>query len=1121
MERQIQVFFSNRVECLYSNFKEQLFSARTSPFTKRRVIVPSPAMKTWLMMQMADDSELGIAAGIKVSYLEPTLHEILQTLSANPEQIPKECSHLELALRIEAEIREVVQSKQELWGPLITYLQCLKGGKEPLNQKSERRLIALADKLALLFQQYGKFGAVMLRRWKLTEEGGWQAELWRRVLGETYPESFEWRSEDTEVHVFAMSYLSQQQHRILTSFSETHQVNYYLLSPCQLFWSDILSDREGQKLQKYWSRQGTSENQQFALEEYLYDRNPLLANFGRLGREMALQVEESGAITHEDYKNVHETNSLTLLEGVQSDMLLLRNPNSEKKIDLSKDDSFQVHVASSRMREVQILYDTILRIIERRAKDDDPICPEDFVVMAPDIMEYEPYIRAVFNDKESQLNCQIMDLHMLSQNSLIQGFFHLISLSFGRWDAASLLQLLEYPAFRKKHGITSDDVSRIRGWVQAADVRWGEDIQHREELLRKHHGSCSLVDKSSAGTWKQGMERLLAGMAMIIPHEEAENPELKVIPLPLIETTETELFGKWFSLMHSLREDLQLLSDGSRMSLREWSGYLNCLLEAYFEDTFDENNQQVVDLLHSFHFEKDLGGENCTFATIKYHLEAATKKQRACYRESHLHVVRFCSLLPMRAVPAKGIVLMGMEEGNFPRVDSDNSLNMLKEASNVDYCPTQADFDRYLFLETLLSARQYFIVTYTGYSKEDNKAQPPSLLVTELCSYLDKGYTIDGQAPSEYCRKHHPFQPYDKTLFTEDSPIKSYSKANFLAAKAFYNPLKLQQHSFIPNFGMNRERKTEQVEPLQLWQLALMARNPIEAYFNLTLGIYLEKEETRLVKTDEEFLLSALDRAILRKPALKRSLDHVLHRAEKEGRLPLGPFKNYGVKKLQSEVEEISDNLIQLGVGVDELIEIEFSDLFEEAKQTDSGSWQLPPLEVSVKGKPVKIVGSLKEVSTEGLIAFSKDDRKDVLKTWPMYLIYNCLVLKHQLPLKRSLLFAKSGKEKESFFSDPFHLLENYLEYYFHALENISPLIPEWTSDLLENDVHTFDKKIRQTLSGDSRHFYNEYMKWIVKGSNLPDAENILESWKHVAEKLFGELFQQWYPKKETKVTRR
>lgn len=205
MENQLQVFLSNRVESLFDNFKEKLFSSETTPFTRRLVVVPSPAMKNWLMMRMADDPDLQIAAGLQVVYLESAISWVIDTLATNKEDFPRGVSSLELALRIEVEIRKIASSyssmtgdDQQLWGPLIEYLQC------HVSRKSERRLIALSDEVAFLFMQYGKFGTEMLRAWREQPSGHWQEELWKRTGGEVFPRDFHWETSDVVVHFFLL-----------------------------------------------------------------------------------------------------------------------------------------------------------------------------------------------------------------------------------------------------------------------------------------------------------------------------------------------------------------------------------------------------------------------------------------------------------------------------------------------------------------------------------------------------------------------------------------------------------------------------------------------------------------------------------------------------------------------------------------------------------------------------------------------------------------------------------------------------------------------------------------------------------------------------------------------------
>ena len=64
--------------------------------------------------------------------------------------------------------------------------------------------------------------------------------------------------------------------------------------------------------------------------------------------------------------------------------------------------------------------------------------------------------------------------------------------------------------------------------------------------------------------------------------------------------------------------------------------------------------------------------------------------------------------------------------------------------------------DRYLFLEALLSARDRFIVLYTGQSVKDNSELSPSIFISQIHDYLERVY----QFPSSTYTFDHRLQPF-------------------------------------------------------------------------------------------------------------------------------------------------------------------------------------------------------------------------------------------------------------------------------------------------------------------------------------------------------------------------
>ena len=492
MLKNLEVFLSNRLEVLYQHLKNSLFGPATTPFMRRLVVVYGPAMKTWLMLRMAQDPELNVATGIEFIYLNQAFESLLKLSSG------ENCGHLptliELALAIEKEFMTIIQNfnnlssdEQKDWEILIHYLKLNSdhlGPKLRISRKMEKRLISLSQHLARLFQDYGRYGRRMVSKWESPSFAGWQPQLWRKLFGDKMGWNYPARAlEQVEipilpftVHFFSISFMTASEFAFLNQLSEHVPVNYYLLSPCAFFWSDIRSDRETAYLQTYWQQKlGASSSKVLKLEELLRDRNPLLANFGRIGREMAYQIEESQVQTYAHYvlpQHVQTLNEelcmsddlyltdtqepLSLLHAVQGDLLMMRNPQGFPPFNLEDEQgSMQLHIAPSRRREVQILYHNLLGLMAKHSS----LHPGDIIVMAPQIDDYVSYIQSVFGNEKSQLDLQILDLGMQMQSKIVQGFLQLLKLAESRWDASQLLQLFEHASFQRRHQFTTSDYS--------------------------------------------------------------------------------------------------------------------------------------------------------------------------------------------------------------------------------------------------------------------------------------------------------------------------------------------------------------------------------------------------------------------------------------------------------------------------------------------------------------------------------------------------------------------------------------------------------------------------------------------------------------------------------------
>lgn len=1135
MQNQLTIFSSNRVELLYERLKSSLFINNNFAFARRQIVVPNASMKAWLQLRLASDPECNIAAGIEVCYLDQALRSFYQkNQHAEPAYFPSE---MELAFIIESQLRQKLVNASdfeglELWQPVLKYL------------KSQQRLISLSNHLAQLFVQYGRYGSCMLDNWESSKASScWQAKLWQELKKQFPALSFLYQQlskiqnkieapqEGSQLHLFALSFIPAQAHRFLAKAAHLMPIHYYLLSPCQVFWSDICSDKERIKLQQFWKKKGASESQQQTLDLFLRERNSLLANFGRMGREMAQQVDQDAADVIGCYQLPAITQHIpcyaeelssdavfdqvvefpSLLLAIQADMALLRNPDKQLKLEMpSSDNSIQLHAAYTKYREVENLYNVLLHLLTKHAHDEIPMTPADMIVMVPDLSEYEPTIRSVFGEESSTLDYQFMETQLLAKSSLVQGFFHLIELASGRWGADSMLQLLDYPEFIRKEGFSQAEVQQIRSWIELSGACWGQSATHRSELLARDHGdSCQQIDVNPAGTWEHSLKRLLMSL-VVEPAGFDDSNHALVLPIEGMEASQSELLEKWLKLLQGMQKDLKPVSDGTFMELKGWSSYLESIKDNYFY--IDRSCKEAVRIEKSLakHLQSlsciiGLKKERFSFPSVHNQLFKAIEAELTTYRESNLQAVRFCSLSPMRALPAKVVVLLGMSEDNFPRKEIPISLNELTSCPEADYAPTQTDFDRYLFLEALLSARRYLVLSYVGYCFEEQREVLPSLLVQELFSYLDEGYMVEDKMPSRHCFHKHPYDVFDKSYFETNTRFPSYVHAHYRLAQAHYQKIKEPSHQFVNDFSIGTSAKPFESEcVLTIKEISAFASNPLKAYFNKNLRIYLDKNEDSN-QSEESFALSNLEKYQLRLQGVKSPVETVLNRANRQGLLPRGVFKTLTSDLLASEIEKMHQNFAVNQVVPQDIVPMHFMEHCEEPVCDDKGCWNLPPICVQTNdGTTIKIVGTLKEVSSQGLIIHHSRDLSSVFKVWPQYLLLCHALELYELPILPQLISSKNPKLMLSSVKEAASQLKDYIEYYFLGMQAPSPLIPEWIPDILKEDPIHFSKKMRAGLEGPFTPLYNEYALWLFRDlQNLPSAELMHAEWRPITLKLF------------------
>lgn len=1153
----IKVYLSNRTEVLVEALSKNLeCSIACNPFSRRLLFAQTTAGQAWLKQNLAVISKNKIGSGFKINNLKANI-ELLRFYLRKEGQTKRLPSHLELTLAIENLLRKIIfkahtasltEQEIELWSDFIPlFIEEADSGENEnarLDQGRENKLLSLSQEVAKLFLLYGEYAPHLVKNWEETPSSCWQQLLWQELFSKSSPWTplchaleIEKPAEPLELHLFGISHLSSTLHTFFADLSAFVPVTYYLFSPCQLFWSDIVSDRQRVLLQRKWQQKNVSSHQLLDLELFLRDRNPILANFGSLGKQLAKQIEESTVETFEDYRissscALHsnwsdllalplnppeadcEKNSFTALEALQTDITLLRSPG-EQVTDLApSDDTIQIHRCCSPFDEVRIAYNVIHKLILRHKNDDCPLEPADIIIAAPDISLYAPFLQALFSGSSSPFDYQLLGVSTALLCPYIRTFFRLLDLAKSRWEAFAVLELFEQPSFRRKHGIEKEALALLKEWLAHSKTSWGFDACQRKKLLEDAGCHPAETQNDDAiGTWFYALERLVLSLAI---EKEGES---RLPPIEGVDFIQTDRLNACIEIFCKLRAQLSPIESNAMHPISAWADYLAQLLEENLLPQPNDSKEKESHLL-LLQTVQEIRSTACLdadalfpFSSIYQQLKESLKQRSNHLNSLQLHGIRCGSFQELQGISCHVTICLGMEEAAFPRSEKRSALNFIYEKeSRADYMPTSQEWDRYLFLQALLCSRRYFVAVYTGYSS-DGKEQSPSMLLSELLDYLDNNYRFADALPSSHCFHRHPFVPFDPAFFLSDALWPNAAERWYhIASAAGENREEKNEHRFLSTFVSPEKKPDSDVLTIELQNLITLARDPIKLYFNKGLGIYLENEKRNKIQKEDSFSLNGLENAILMRKAIKEGFEKTVAEAEKNGLLPVGALKKVAIDALFKEYLSVKNHLHSLQIDPASLFKVVFCPSCNEMERLERGQgWRLPPIEYTDSQGSFRITGTIDNLFPGGIIFFLKDDKKQICRAWPEYLVAAHLAQKSILSSPQ-LILAKSGKVKSSFFTDPSPFLSSFIRYYHQALKAPSPLLPEWCWELAENSSADFALQREKQFNNPFLSTYNEYLLWSLGHKPaIPEAAEWANLWQQTAKEVYGPLFTNWY----------
>lgn len=931
----LRVYHSNRLDVLEALMEFIVERERLDdPFEPEMILVQSTGMAQWLQMTLSQ--KFGIAANIDFPLPASFIWDMF--VRVLPE-IPKESAF----------------NKQSMSWKLMTLLpQLLEREDFTLlrhyltDDSDKRKLFQLSSKAADLFDQYLVYRPDWLAQWEtghlvegLGEAQAWQAPLWKALVEYTdelgqprwhranlYQRFIETLESATtcppglpsRVFICGISALPPVYLQALQALGKHIEIHLLFTNPCRYYWGDI---KDPAYLAKLLTRQRRhsfedrelplfrdSENagQLFNSDGEQDVGNPLLASWGKLGRDYIYLLSDLESSQELDaFVDVTPDN---LLHNIQSDILELENravagvnieefSRSDNKRPLDPlDSSITFHVCHSPQREVEVLHDRLLAMLE----EDPTLTPRDIIVMVADIDSYSPFIQAVFGSAPADryLPYAISDRRARQSHPVLEAFISLLSLPDSRFVSEDVLALLDVPVLAARFDITEEGLRYLRQWVNESGIRWGIDDDNVRELE---------LPATGQHTWRFGLTRMLLGYAM----ESAQGEWQSVLPYDESSGLIAELVGHLASLLMQLNIWRRGLAQ--ERPLEEWLPVCRDMLNAFFlPDAETEAAMTLIEQQWQAIIAEGLGaqyGDAVPLSLLRDELAQRLDQERISQRFL-AGPVNICTLMPMRSIPFKVVCLLGMNDGVYPRQLAPLGFDLMSQKPKRGD-RSRRDDDRYLFLEALISAQQKLYISYIGRSIQDNSERFPSVLVQELIDYIGQSHYLPGDEAlncdesearvKAHLTCHHTRMPFDPQNY-QPGNLQSYAR------------------EWLPAASQAGKAHSEFVQPLPftlpetvlLETLQRFWAHPVRAFFQMRLQVNFRTEDSEIPDT-EPFILEGLSRYQINQQLLNALVEQddaerLFRRFRAAGDLPYGAFGEIFWETQCQEMQQLADRVI-------------------------------------------------------------------------------------------------------------------------------------------------------------------------------------------------------------------
>ncbi|WP_343187673.1 exodeoxyribonuclease V subunit gamma [Buchnera aphidicola (Periphyllus koelreuteriae)] len=682
-----------------------------------------------------------------------------------------------------------------------------------------------------------------------------------------------------------------------------------------------------------------------------------------------------------NYKN-NKKNSL--LNIIKNNIFYLNKNIKNKKI--KNDNSISIHECYSHLREIEILQENILKILNKNKK----IEPKDIIIKTKNIQKYIPYINSVFKSeiKKNNIPYSIYKKMFNKKNQIMFILNKILSLPDSKFKNKKILNFLNFKFISKKFNISIKEIKIIKKWISDTNINWG--------INKKHKKSFDLP-QINQNTWEYGLKKIIIGYGI---KKKIWN---KIYPYEIYEKKHIKILNKLIYFIKTLIKWKKKLS--KKKKYYEWKKIYKKIINDFFfkhkkiKKYLKFLKKKWISLIKEI--KNSSYKKKISIKIIKYEINNKIKNFINPKKKKKNSII-FSNFDLFRTIPFKITYILGMNN-NFPKKKIKNKDDLIKLNNNNKKYIQDNKKDYFIFLELLSCTTEKIIISYINDSFKNKKNNKESIIINQFKKYIQENFLKKNQFKN-LLLIHTKYSFYKKNF---------YNNSNFKSFNSIWNISSNKKK--IKNNLLKKKIFVKNIKNIKIKNLILFWKNPIKYFFHKILNIFYKKNfyknsnyEPFYIDEKNNYLLNE---KILNYIILKKNLKKLFKKIKCLGILPYG---NLGKIYFYSQIKKNNN-------------------IFLKIKKLIS---PLKKKRILIKIKNYNIYGSLKNISNlNGVLRWKSFNLNyfDKLSFWIEHLIYCINGGKYNskyIGFKNKIIFKNIKKKKAKKY------LLRYIFGYIQGLKN-------------------------------------------------------------------------------------